>query len=206
MHCLPGHSINRNVFRANMKKKYLLTCRCGRSVPVESNQAGLSVSCACGETIDVPSFRELSSTARVIATDTPESASLQTQWGPREATIFLGLALMATAAGVGAYLFFNRPTPPRFIIHGDRVRQSIEALTLEETFELWQALRGGIREEYVPDIAIYNVQRNFYVRQLSLTALIGIVGLLVVGLGITVLRGTSQQRRGRRAQRASTGV
>lgn len=189
-----------------MKKKYLLTCRCGRSVPVESNQAGLSVSCACGETIDVPSFRELSSTARVIATGTLKSASLQTQWGPREATIFLGLVLVATAVGIGVYLFFTRPTPPRFIIHGDRVREAVEALTLEETFELWEAMRGGIREEYLPDIAIYNFQRKSYVRQLSLTAFIGIVGLLVAGLGITVLRRMPGQRRGSRTRRASTGV
>ena len=38
---------------------YLLPCSCGNSVPVESHQAGGSVNCTCGQSLNVPSLRDL---------------------------------------------------------------------------------------------------------------------------------------------------
>ena len=39
--------------------KYLLTCECGKTVPVEVGQAGEQVACQCGAKLDVPPLRKL---------------------------------------------------------------------------------------------------------------------------------------------------
>ena len=38
---------------------YLLTCDCGKTVPVEIGQAGGRVACSCGTQLDVPTLRQL---------------------------------------------------------------------------------------------------------------------------------------------------
>ena len=38
---------------------YLLTCDCGKTVPVEIGQAGGQVTCSCGTQLDVPTLRKL---------------------------------------------------------------------------------------------------------------------------------------------------
>lgn len=42
-----------------MSQKYLLPCSCGKSVPVETSQAGSDVVCQCGETLKVPSMLKI---------------------------------------------------------------------------------------------------------------------------------------------------
>ena len=188
-----------------MNKKYLLPCRCGRSVPVESNLAGLSVSCSCGATIVVPSLRELVGTAQAVEKEVPRTAS-RLEWGPREATIFFGLVIVATAVGMAAYSFFTRPMRPEIVIQSDRVTQSVEEMTLQETFDLWESLRGGLRDSYHPDLYLYSLERQSYVRRMSFVAAIGIVGLLVAGVGMAGFGPARLRPSGSRARRASTDV
>ena len=40
--------------------KYLLPCSCGRKMPVEPRQAGQSVDCACGESLEIPTMLAMS--------------------------------------------------------------------------------------------------------------------------------------------------
>ena len=39
--------------------KYLLPCDCGKSVSIGASQAGQTVSCMCGQALDVPAMREI---------------------------------------------------------------------------------------------------------------------------------------------------
>jgi len=39
-----------------LPKLYKLPCSCGLFIPVETNQAGLSLNCSCGQQLQVPSF------------------------------------------------------------------------------------------------------------------------------------------------------
>ena len=39
--------------------KYLLSCKCGQTVEIEPNQAGQTISCACGERLLIPSMLQI---------------------------------------------------------------------------------------------------------------------------------------------------
>lgn len=39
--------------------QYRLTCKCGRAYPVETGQAGGTISCECGETIQIPTMMKI---------------------------------------------------------------------------------------------------------------------------------------------------
>lgn len=42
-----------------MSVQYKLTCRCGQSYPVNTSQAGRTIDCTCGETLNVPSMLKI---------------------------------------------------------------------------------------------------------------------------------------------------
>lgn len=52
--------------------KYRVDCGCGKEIAVGAGQAGSTVACACGRTVEVPSLRELRVAAGQPATRTPE--------------------------------------------------------------------------------------------------------------------------------------
>jgi hypothetical protein len=43
--------------------EYHVTCRCGKQLPVKTEEAGTTIRCACGESVPVPSLSKLRKTA-----------------------------------------------------------------------------------------------------------------------------------------------
>jgi hypothetical protein len=85
---------------------YLLSCNCGKTLPVEVGQAGGQVVCTCGTTLDVPTLRMLRHLP-LAPTEQPKSASA---WSARKGAI----AVFLIAAGVLAALgLLNRLTEPK---------------------------------------------------------------------------------------------
>ena len=85
--------------------KYLLACpSCGAKTPVETGQAGQSIRCNCGNSIEVPSIRAMR-TLEAQGEDLPAIP----RWSMRQGFVFLGLAITAAALVLGAGVLIARP-------------------------------------------------------------------------------------------------
>lgn len=58
--------------------QHLLTCQCGKSVPVSRSQAGSEITCECGAILKVPKLRELNALPVVEESTSQQAVS---SWG-----------------------------------------------------------------------------------------------------------------------------
>ncbi len=113
--------------------KYLIPCpACGTRAPVEFGQAGQTVVCSCGHSIEVPSIRKLRQYESVA-----EEKATESTWTKRKGVAFLGSAILAIAALVAAVLFFLRPTVdfenvPKVETNAKLIQQEIDSLSSDE--------------------------------------------------------------------------
>jgi hypothetical protein len=130
---------------------YLLPCECGKKLPVEAPQAGQTVHCSCGESLEVPTIRGLAKLGQ--AKDTAPAAT-GPRWGQREGLLLLGavIAVLALTAAGGLHLRKHQVADD-FVIpeitftdeDAERIRQAIDKLSPAQTWREWQHLRGGVQ-------------------------------------------------------------
>lgn len=90
---------------------YLLTCNCGKTVPVDVGQAGGQVTCECGTRLDVPTLRQL----RHLPRSTPAEERRQSSaWGLRQGIFAASLILAATLSAWGTWVWSKEPVIPEF--------------------------------------------------------------------------------------------
>jgi hypothetical protein len=159
--------------------KYLLTCDCGSTVPVEIGQAGGKVACpACGAALDVPTLRKL----RHLPPAGIETRPVPSSWGARQGVATAGLILAAILATVAAGSRYFEPTVPEF--NPDARRQSVdralETMTPVQGFQMWVDLyrplaeRGFaiIEDPHKPAIEQYIAKQRFFQKTLLIVAAI----------------------------------
>jgi hypothetical protein len=118
---------------------YLLPCpACGQKSTVSSAQAGQSLRCACGQSLEVPAMRDMRQLEPV-----GESAIPQSTWNRRKGMVFLGCTLIATAAIGGGYLAWRMPRD----VDPVAVRAEVDTLDPAGTFVCYQALRRSLPVE-----------------------------------------------------------
>lgn len=145
-----------------MAVKYRLPCACGKSVEVDSSQAGLSVACACGQQMEVPTHRGLMQLERVELAPSKVLKSGggdhgSSNWGPRKGLRFLGITVEVIYAVFMAFLF-TRPSPDPI---GPVLEQAEPAIALQ----FWEPLRTGIdttETEVGKDLTKYLVNRQMW--------------------------------------------
>lgn len=91
--------------------RYLLTCTCGRTLPVEIRQAGEKLACACGATLDVPALRNLRHLPLESSHDPPTKAS---SWGARQRIMTLACIGGSIVIGFGVWNRLTEPELPKF--------------------------------------------------------------------------------------------
>ena len=136
--------------------RYLLSCTCGKSVPVELRQAGEKVPCACGATLDVPPLRELRRLPAAMTTDAVATAS--SRWGVRQGAITASLIVAILLAIASALSWYTEPTLPRFdpAARTRIVEENLARLTAVAGWRLWvdaylPLSRTGLREYEYPE-------------------------------------------------------
>jgi hypothetical protein len=119
--------------------KYLLPCpACNSPLPVETGQAGQTIRCTCGNSVEVPSIRGLR-TLEPLADERPAAST----WTKRKGLLFLGAALSIgglIAAGAVAAL---RPSAKddggfKIEVNEDAIRSEVAALPPLESIERFQ--------------------------------------------------------------------
>jgi hypothetical protein len=137
-----------------MPSLYLLSCSCGKSVSVALRQAGETVQCECGETLNVPSLRGL----RQLPVETIE-AEAQASWGARKGfmTFSLAMVIVSGAAGGALWLASDSVAPMSEQEYREEYRQMLETATPAETYYYWTR---GIR-----DPLLYYNEESDYAKQ-----------------------------------------
>jgi hypothetical protein len=88
--------------------QYLLPCSCGQKVRVDSAQAGGRATCACGQSLSVPTLRGLRALDEAPADKAAILRAAGRQWSPLQGILFsAGLFVFVVALGFVAYSFWN---------------------------------------------------------------------------------------------------
>ena len=164
-----------------MAVQYLLPCECGSTTPIDTSQAGGSVVCSCGETLEVPSLR-------AIRDLTPLSETTEVrkyQWNPTAGLLFVsGLIIAITGGGVA----FSMHRYSRLAVDFDLPREEdvaawvaeVDTLPPEELIDMWNdVVQLGLGE--------YEMSPFVHARMLSQRfARYRNMALIVMGSGIAI--------------------
>ncbi|MFO0899933.1 MAG: hypothetical protein U0836_21080 [Pirellulales bacterium] len=116
-----------------MPAQYYLPCACGQRHLVSAAQAGQTLTCVCGATLDVPTLRGLAALEVV-----PERASApRSSWGPRQG-VMLVAALLVVAALLTAAWLRNQSQPGVALTSSEAA--TMDNLTPAESLQAWQFL------------------------------------------------------------------
>lgn len=119
--------------------QYLVSCRCGSQVVVSPSLAGSTVVCACGQSIDVPTLREM----RDLPVESSEHGEGGSQWTVRHSMAAATIIVAVGLAIFAGYLFWQYRhldgQIPRFVPEerAKIVEENIRQLTPARVWELW---------------------------------------------------------------------
>ncbi len=115
--------------------KYLLTCQCGKTVPVDVGQAGGRVTCVCGAQLEVPTLRKL----RHMPIERPAVSQTRAAWSPRKGFVAAGLIVAGLLVASAIWSRFNDPVVPKFDPVGQTsaVNNVLEDITPVQAWKLW---------------------------------------------------------------------
>jgi hypothetical protein len=154
-----------------VSQKYLLPCACGRQYTIEPRQAGTTIHCACGGTLDAPTMMQITALEPVPPEDAvPSSLSA---WGTRHRMGLVGVVLMIVGALGLAALALNHPVPQVEEVDVAVLRREAERLPPAVTWRYWEMLKRGldqqIDEKYAAAMDRYRIGQGAS----SLVALVG---------------------------------
>jgi hypothetical protein len=176
-----------------MPVNYLLPCQCGKKTEIDSSQAGLSVRCACGAELVVPTMRGLAALERVEAA--PRDLPLQSEaaWGARQGLRFLGSTIVVVAALAALGIWWARMPQAPTLLEGyqEQNRGFVDQQDLEALMLIWRDLRGGIEH---PGAEAYLDKYDSAVAEVlgweMVIAAFGAVGLVLLVTGLLLRPGT----------------
>jgi hypothetical protein len=114
--------------------KYLLTCDCGATLPVDVGQAGGRVSCQCGAALEVPPLRKLRHLP-VAPTAAEEPAS----WNARRGIVAALIILAAIPALLALWSRLSEPKVATFepAAYSRSVDDRLKAMSPLQAWQLW---------------------------------------------------------------------
>ncbi len=157
--------------------KYLLPCECGKSIAIETSQAGQQLACECGKQLEVPTLRGIR--ALDPLPEMAASSRRSAEWDQSRGMIFAGsLVLILIGAAVSFLGYDGLRTTPNITREAETEEfdQRIDEMTLDEIYETWKEVRvQGLGER----------GQNVYVNIRSFRA--GRQQMLVVGIVLCVV-------------------
>jgi hypothetical protein len=162
--------------------KYLLPCRCGQTVTIESRQAGETVTCVCGETLSVPTM------LGIIALEAAPDASSQqsaNRWEWRQRLLMLGAVMLVAAVIAAIWLYKTRPISITELIDPEMVRQKVGEWPPALSWKIWELRKLGLDRQ--TDRAYEAALVRFHVWETT-AAIVAVIGLVLVALGIATKR------------------
>ncbi|MCI0332526.1 MAG: hypothetical protein L0228_04810 [Planctomycetes bacterium] len=118
--------------------KYLLTCQCGNTVPVEVGQAGDRVTCVCGAQLDVPTLRKL----RHLPVERPAASQARAAWNPRKGFVAASLIAAGLLVASAVWTWLKQPVVPKFdpVAQLNAADAHLAKITPAESWMRWVAV------------------------------------------------------------------
>ena len=158
---------------------------------VSRQQAGQTVSCTCGASLEVPALLRLIKLPRAPEPDAAESTG--GSWGLRHRLLLLGTVVFLLALTFTVVLVLVFPAPPqKFSPPPEQIREEAAAFLPREAWLVWQRLeRSDVNALYLRDQlafkeAVVRYEDEVFKYQLGIAVLLLFcavgVGVAVVGL------------------------
>lgn len=164
-----------------MSAKYLLPCRCGKSVVVEPRQAGETTACSCGTSLQIPTM--LAIIALEPAPDDSNQPRTEGAWGWHHRMLLLGITLLLAAMALAVLAYRTRPVAPIDLIDPVKMRQSTKNMEPTRTWYFWGLMKRGldrrINQQYADEITIYHLEQQ-------VAGVCALAGLVLIGVGATM--------------------
>ena len=169
-----------------MSKRYLLRCSCDRDQVVEPAQAGQTILCPCGKSLEVPTLLAMRELPLAPGERMPGASF---RWGVRHRLISIGaLVLLGALVWVGLLVWswpekpqlpdpitWQFPPPPG---QKEPVRKTTDQLTLVESYFAWQGLPRQIELLSDAPISRYRYQVASATNWLLVGVVVGLLGLI----------------------------
>jgi hypothetical protein len=123
---------------------HLLSCGCGRSLPVEVRQAGEQIECPCGAKLDVPPLRQLRQLP--VASTAPDGTG--PRWSASHGAIAACLVLAGLLVMAAAWSRWSEPTVQKFnpAERNRDMEQRVDSLTPAQGWWVWVNVLRPLRE------------------------------------------------------------
>lgn len=171
-----------------MAAKYVLSCSCGEKQLAEARQAGQSIVCPCGRTLEVPTMQGLKKLEKIE----------DSQDKPRSTSSFLGAAVVLAILGgalVAAGWTYSHRAHSRWNYEKEMLIPDIEYGTPWGTWVLWQDLKQGVRLPEYSD-SPYVLRKKVYEKRRILAEVVIGAGIVLIATGLVVgVVGRSRRRR-----------
>lgn len=160
-------------------ERYLLPCsNCGRQTVIECRQAGETIRCECGASLQAPTLLDMRHLE--LAPTEPAATSAATGWGIMQQVWLVGFVLALIGIGLGVWLHLARPVSRFSAIDPERVREECQKYTPSQTWHAWEILQQGldrrIDQSYAAAVARFQLKQIFVG-----VVLLGGATLMVIG-------------------------
>ena len=142
---------------------YLLPCSCGRKIPVQLRQAGETLACECGASLEVPKLSGIKKLEQAEPQDAPKPA--REQWSLGHGMIFVGGLFIICAIGFAAWLLWAGPSDPYATFTPEAMIETAKTRNPVQSLRMWRLLeRSGLEHHkrgeeirYEDELAGHNV-------------------------------------------------
>lgn len=167
--------------------RYLLTCSCGQATPVGPAQAGGTLQCSCGQTLNIPTLRGLRELPLADEANTATS-----DWSDLRGALFVGgVLIVLLGASLGGYFTYAASkidTVDESTKLEARSIAAIDKLGVDEIYSIWKDVKKVQLEEAETSPHV-KAMREFQWKSraagvsfaAALLGLLGIIGSLVQG-------------------------
>jgi hypothetical protein len=167
-----------------MTERYLLPCRCGQTVPVERGQAGQTVHCRCGGSLEVPTLLAMARLEPELRQQGESEAGQP--WGVWQGMAVAGLVVCGIAAALAGYLAWTWPPPPLSKYNYANQRAWIAERKPAESLEIFlQMRREGLAPLHPAVAAGYAAARFHYQLGAASVALLAAAGVALALAGFS---------------------
>lgn len=169
-----------------MSMMYLLPCSCGAKLPVERRQAGETVRCGCGTSLEVPSLMKMEN----LEPAEPESVDGRPsdQWGIRQSVILLGAVIAMLGLALGVFLVLSRPEPFVLDIPPELVRREVRTFSPRRSWENWRYMSAnGLNR--TPLVAKEKNTEELLRWRIQIGVVLVVVALGIATVGVALLSG-----------------
>lgn len=176
-----------------MAIQYLLPCSCGRKTPVETRQAGGSIVCECGATLDIPRLLEMKRLEKVpLQTKNVQKAVV---WGAGHKLLLSGVVVLVVVALLWNHVVKTSVRDISDDITPEQIRAECQKMSPLETWAAWTFLRdNGINP---PKNRFERYMEGLYAQGQMMKIGLGCIalgGVTLIAAGIVLIRRKRPQR------------